>query len=178
MLSIRPEHGHFTLYYALPSLLPVLIWLAVFVSRLKTSRASAIEKTILIVFPLALTAPAQALMATPQQRWDVAEQALTRPIVNIAAMRELVLWVRASFAQPAAGRDQKQCASMGIAALIPDDLRPEEVIDPTSDISTCRTVSLLRHDMHYAALAVKVEASGFKRIATREHAEVWMLDGR
>ena len=93
-------------------------------------------------------------------------------------MKELVRWVRTNFAGPAAERGQKQCASMGIAALSPDDFKPEEVIDDTSDLSACRTIFLLRRDMHYLALSPKVEASGFRRIATRENAEAWMIDGR
>ena len=136
-----------------------------------------IEKAILVVLAIVLTAPAQAIIGTPQQSFVVAQQALTRPIVNIAAMKEMVRWVRASFASSAAEHDQRQCASMGIAALVPDDLAPEEVIDPASDLSTCRTVLLLRHDMHYSALSAKAEAFGFKRVATRENAELWMTYG-
>jgi hypothetical protein len=176
MLSARPEHGHFTLYYALPWLLPVVIWLAVLVRRMGASRASIIEKAILVILSSVLTAPVQAIIGTPQQRWDVAQQALTRPVVNVAAMKELARWVRATFAASAAERGQKQCASMGIAALIPDDLTPEEVIDDRSDLATCRTVLLLRYDMHYHALSIKAEALGFKRVATKENADVWMKE--
>jgi hypothetical protein len=174
ILSVRVEHGHFTLYYALPWLLPVLIWLAVLVSRMRVSTASAIEKAIVVVLSLALTAPVQALIGTPQQRWDVASQALRRPIVNIAGMKEFARGVRARFAASAAGRGQKQCASMGVAALIPDDVAAEEVIDPASDLSHCRTVLLLRHDMHYSALSASVRRSGLQRIGRRHNAEAWM----
>ena len=174
VLSVRVEHGHFTMYYARPWLLPVLIWLAVLVRRMRASTASALEKAIVLVLSFALTAPVQALIRTPQQRWDVVSQGLTRPVVNIAAMKEFARRVRASFAPSVAGREQKQCASMGVAALIPDDVAAEDVIDPASDISKCRTVLLLRHDMHYSALSATVKALGFERIGRRHHAEAWM----
>lgn len=176
MLSVRPEHGRFTLYYALPSLLPVLIWLAVLVRRLALRRVSRSELTIVLALSVALSAPAQAIIGTPQQRWYVAQQAVTRPVVNIAAMKEFVRWVHASFASSTADHVQKKCASMGVAALIPDDLAPEEVIDPRSSLSGCRTVLLLHRDMHYSALSAKAAASGFKRVASRDNAELWMID--
>jgi hypothetical protein len=178
ILSVRPEHGHFTLYYALPWLLPVTIWLAVLVRRMSADRASMIEKALIVVLSLVLTAPVQAIVGSPQQRWYVVQYALARPLVNIPAMKELVRWVRTNFAGSAAERGQKQCASMGIAALIPDDFTPEDVIDDRSDISACRTIFLLRRDIHYLALSPKVQALGFRRIATRENAEAWMNDGR
>ena len=178
MLSVRPEHGNFTLYYALPWLLPVTIWLAVLVRRMSADRASMIEKALIVVLSLVLTAPVQAIVGSPQQRWYVVQYALARPLVNIPAMKELVRWVRTNFAGSAAERGQKQCASMGIAALIPDDFTPDDVIDDKSDISACRTIFLLRRDIHYLALSPKVEALGFRRIATRENAEAWMNDGR
>jgi hypothetical protein len=174
LLSVRPEHGYFTLYYALPWLLPVLIWQTVLVSRMSADRASGMEKAIILALSLVMTAPVQAIIGTPQQRWDVAQQAVTRPVVNIAAMKEFTRRVRANLASSAAARGQKQCASMGIAALIPDDLTPEEVIDPGSNLSACRTVLLLRHDMHYGALSANAEASGFERVDERENAELWI----
>ena len=176
MLSVRPEHGLFTLYYALPSLLPVLIWLAVFVRRMGASRVSMVETAFLLVLSFVLSAPAQAVIGTPQSRWYVVRQAVTRPVANIAAMKEFVRWVRASLAPRAGQPDQRNCASMGIAALLPDDLAPDEVIDPDSDLSVCRTVVLMREDMHYNALRRKAEAVRFRRVATRETAEVWMID--
>jgi hypothetical protein len=176
MLSVRPEHGNFALYYALPWLLPVLIWVAVLVSRISASRASMMEKGILVVLSLTLTAPVQAIIGTPQQRWYVAQQALTRPIVNIAAMTEFVRSVRANFASPVVERGQRQCASMGIAALVPDDFTPEDVIDSSSDISDCRTVLLLRSDMTYIALSAEAKEFGFKQVAQRENAQLWIFD--
>jgi hypothetical protein len=178
MLSVRPEHGHFTLYYALPWLLPVTLWLAVLVRRMRTRRAATIEKALLVGLAFILTAPVQAMVGAPQQRWYVVQQGISRPVVNIPAMQEFVRWMRTNFAGSAAERGQKQCASMGIAALSPDDFTPEEVVDDTSDLSGCRTIFLLRQDMHYLALIPKVEAAGFRRIATRENAEAWMLEGR
>lgn len=173
VLSVRPEHGHFLLYYALPSLLPVLMWLAVLARRMRASSVSAAERAVLVVLALALSAPVQAIVGTRQQRWDVARQGVTRPVVDIAAMKELVRRVHANVASSAAERNQKQCASMGIAALVPDDFAPD---DPGRDVSACRTVFLLRHDMHYGALSAKAQSSGFRRVAARENAELWMSD--
>ena len=118
----------------------------------------------------------QAIIGTPRQRWIVAQQAFTRPIVNIAAMTEFVRRVRGNFAPSAPEPGERQCASTGIAALVPDDLTPEEVIDPGGDISDCRTVLLLRRDLHYDALTAEAKASGFKQIAQRENAEFWIRD--
>jgi hypothetical protein len=156
--------------------LPVLIWLAVLVRRLGVSGASTMEMAIVVALSFMLSAPAQAIIDTPQQRWYVVQQAVTRPVAKIAAMKEFVRWVHVSFASSAAERAQRRCASMGIAALIPDELAPEEVIGPGSNLSVCRTLLLLHADMHYRALSAQAEASGFKRVATRENAELWMID--
>jgi hypothetical protein len=174
MLSMRPEHGSFSLYYALPFVLAVVIWLAVLVRRLTAGAAGAVEKGLLLALTLILTAPVQAVAGAPQQRWIVVEQGLSRPVVNLAAMKELARWVLRNYASEAASRNQQQCASMGIAALIPDDLTADAVVDPASDLTRCRTLILLRVDMHYSALVARAEATGFKRIGERAHAEVWM----
>jgi hypothetical protein len=174
MLSIRPEHGSFSLYYALPFVLAVVIWLAVLVRRLGAGTAGAVEKGMLLVLTLMLTAPVQALAGAPQHRWIVVEQGFSRPVVNLAAMKELARWVLTNYASEAASRNQRQCASMGIAALIPDDLTADAVVDPATDLTRCRTLILLRSDMHHAALVARAEAAGFKRVGERAHAEVWM----
>ena len=61
---------------------------------------------------------------------------------------------------------------MGIAALIPSDLAPEDVIDPRSRISACRTL-LLRTDMRIALSGRR--GGGFRRVFQRETAELWMM---
>jgi hypothetical protein len=176
MLSVRPEHGQFTLYYALPWVLPVLLWLVVLVRRMETSRAATIEKLLIVSLSLVLTAPVQAIIGTPQHCWLVIEQAFTRPVADLAAMKAFARSARASLAR-APERGQHHCASMGIAALIPDDLAPEDVIDPRSPISACRTLLLLRTDMHYIALTKAAGAAGFRRVFQRENAELWMMAG-
>ena len=100
MLSVRPEHGYFTLYYALPWLLPVAIWLAVLVRRMRASRAATIEKALIVVVSIVLTAPVQAAIGSSQQRWYVVHQGFSRQVVDIPAMKELVRWVQTNLAVP------------------------------------------------------------------------------
>jgi hypothetical protein len=64
---------------------------------------------------------------------------------------------------------------MGIAALIPDDLAPEDVIDTRNRISACRTLLLLRTDMQYIAVTKAAGAAGFRRAFQLENAELWMM---
>ncbi len=43
--------------------------------------------------------------------------------------------------------------SFGISALIPDDIRPDEVLTSTSDLRPCDVMLLMRGDMQYASSA-------------------------
>jgi hypothetical protein len=63
---------------------------------------------------------------------------------------------------------------MGIAALIPNELDPDEVLEADSDLTTCRTVLLLREDMHYGPLSDRARAENFKAAGARYNAELWL----
>jgi hypothetical protein len=173
---IRPQHGHFTLYYALPWLLPATIWLAVFVRRAKASAVSGVESALVAVLSLAMAAPFQAAVGARGEFWYVARWALTRPVTNTERMKAFALWVRGKYpAETGDGvSETKQCVSMGIAALIPNDIRPDEVPDGASDVSACRSALLLRGDMTYGALSARAAAQRFERVAERDYAEMWL----
>jgi hypothetical protein len=178
LLSVRPEHGAFTLYYALPWLLPTVIWLAVFVRRAKTSAVSAVESALIVGLSLAMAAPVQAAVGAKGQFWYVAQSALSRPVTNVQNMKEFALWVRTSYRLPggASMSTTKHCASMGIAALIPNEIHPDEVLRADSDVSACRTLVLLHGDMQYGLFSARAEAYKFVRVAARHNAELWVID--
>jgi hypothetical protein len=74
------------------------------------------------------------------------------------------------------GTVRKYCASAGIAALIPDNLTPEELLDPRGNPSECRTVLLLRDELYYDVLSTRAAAHKFKVVAKRGNAELWFRD--
>jgi hypothetical protein len=178
LLSVQPEHGHFALYYALPWLLPVTLWLAVFVRRAGGgSYVSGFESAVVVMLSLAMAAPFHAAVGATGQRWYVARWALTRPVTNMEGMKEFALWVRGKYVTQTGDRviETKECMSMGIAALIPNDIQPDEVLDAESDLSACRSLLLLRVDMTYDALSARAAARRFVRVAERYNAEMWMM---
>ena len=67
---------------------------------------------------------------------------------------------------------------MGIAALIPNDLTPDDVMNADSDVSACGTLLLLRVDMHYEVLSARAQTLGFVRVAERYNAELWLPSSR
>jgi len=180
MLSVRPEHGHFTLYFALPWLLPPLTWLALFVTRARAEKASATEAVLILAASLALAAPVQAAAGMKGQFWYVAEWAVTRRVVNIRSMQEFALWVLRSYvtSAPGAEPDMRPCASMGIAALIPNDLQPDEVVNASSNLAGCRFLLLLNGDMDYGVLRSHAESVRFQYDGIRYNAELWRRRSR
>ena len=60
LVARRPEHGHFTVYFALPWLLPCAIWLAVFARRSSLSGARFTEAAVILGVALALCEPSPA----------------------------------------------------------------------------------------------------------------------
>jgi hypothetical protein len=153
MLAVRPEHGHFTLHFALPWLLPATICLALYARRAKALGVSRAESALIVALSLAMAAPLQAAAGVRGQSWHVIQWAFTRPVTNIQAMKDFALWVRKDYSIETGDRGlKKQCVSMGIAALIPNDLTPDDVMNADSDVSACGTLLLLRVDMHYEVL--------------------------
>ena len=178
LLAVRPEHGYFTLYFALPWLLPCAIWLAVFVRRSRMSLAAVAEGVIILTASLALSAPIQAAAGARGSFWFVASAAFQRPVEDIPSLQDFVRWARRNLTGTEDGRwpnGHKGCVSFGIAALIPNDIRPDEVLTTRSDLHGCDVLFLMRDDVQYAELSTRAEAEGFVRTSSKRNAEVWLV---
>ena len=68
----------------------------------------------------------------------------------------------------------KACVSGGIAALVPGNIRPDEVLAPDTDLRACHVLFLMRDDMHYGALTTRAAAAGFARTNAKYNAEMWL----
>src|SRR5262249_10331191 len=150
------------LYYALPWLLPAVVWLAVFAKRSQARAIVLPECIILLVLSIAISAPLQRVVRAPGQFFYVAKLAFTRPVVSIPSMKEFALGVRQNYSHgaPEGVSVESQCVSQGVAALIPNDVKVDEVvygINPESDLAKCRTVLLLRDEQN-GDLRVRAEA--------------------
>ncbi len=175
LVAVRPEHGHFTLYFALPWLLPVTGWLAVFVERAEVGAMKRVEAALLVLLALLMTAPAHAAVGSTRNYSYVPQWALTRRIANFEGMTEFASWVSRSHQDGSdAGSTAKAiCASTGIAALVPDALMADQVLSGSSPTAACRLILLLRRDMHYDQLKARAAGDGFRLVAERENAELW-----
>jgi hypothetical protein len=71
----------------------------------------------------------------------------------------------------------KRCVSQGIAALIPDDVRPDEVLAADSDISRCNALVLMRGEMNYELLRTRAATQRFVRVGSKDNAELWVANG-
>jgi hypothetical protein len=173
LFSVRDEHGHFTLYFALPWLLPAVIWIVLLARRRGLGRASLAEALTLVVFAIAMTAPAQAAFGIQTNFWYVVPWSFERPILDLEDMRTFASRAHRTFASngPSGGL---ACASVGVAALIPNDLRPREVVDPKLGVSECGTVLLMAGDMHSAAIGTELEMRHFHRVDEFEAVQLWM----
>jgi hypothetical protein len=181
ILSVRPEHGNFTLYYALPWLLPPLTWLAVFTARRRAARTGVAEALVIGLASLALTAPLHAALGLRGQFWYVAEWSVTRPVVNLASMTEFVRWTLDYYGEkpePAPAAGSQPCASVGIAALTPNSFTPEQVVNGRSDVARCRPLLLLRADLDYPVVSTHAERLGFALTGSRHNAELWLRSTR
>jgi hypothetical protein len=178
LLAIRPEHGYFTLYFALPWIIPCAIWLGLFVRRSRQSKAVFAEAAIIMTAALALAAPIQAAAGSPGAFWYVARWAFERPVVDTRGMRDFVLWARKSLAATEVAGEvhqHKQCVSQGIAALVPNAIRPDEVLTADADLGTCQVLFLMRGDMYYAGLSTRAQMLGFQPVGSRVNAEMWLI---
>jgi hypothetical protein len=176
LLAVRPEHGHFTLYFALPWLFPCAVWLAVFVNRSQTSARASSEGALILAAALALSAPVQALAGARGQFWYVAQWSFQRPVVDIASMKDFVLWARRDIgARRQGGRPrQRGCVSQGIAALIPNSIDPDDVVTTDTDLRVCEYLLLMHGDIQYPALSSRALAARFERVGARRNAEIWL----
>ena len=178
LFAVRPEHGYFTLYFALPWLLPCAIWLAVFVRRSRSSKTVFPEGLVIVAAALALAAPIQAAAGARGEFWFVAKLAFERPVADIREMQEFLRWARQGL--PFNGEGQgpnsaKLCVSQGVAALIPNEIRPNEVLTWDSDLRACYALFLMRGDMFYSTVGTRAKAAGFERTNSKLNAELWMV---
>src|SRR5439155_21477883 len=171
---------HFTLYYALPWLLPAVVWLAVFAKRSRAAAIALPESIILLVLSIAISAPMQRVVGARGQFLYVVKWAFTRPVVDIPSMKEFALRVRQIYSQDSLDdvSVESQCVSQGVAALIPNDVKPDEVLYADSVLAKCRTVLLLRGDMLYGYLSARAKAHEFKPVATCHNVELWLGDAK
>jgi hypothetical protein len=171
LLAVRPEHGYFTLYFALPWLLSCATWLAVFVRRSTMRRAAVAEGVIILVASLALAAPLQAAAGSKKEFWFVTGLAIQRPVADIRGMQQFARWARRSLGS-------NVCVSQGIAALIPNDIQPAEVLTWTSDLHPCRVLVLMRGDMYYGTLEPRARTQKFEPTKSSGNVEIWLARGQ
>jgi hypothetical protein len=180
LLSVRPELGHFTLYYALPWLLPAIVWLAVFAKRSRAATAALPESIILLMLAIVLSVPMQRAMGVRRQHFYAVKSAFEGPVVSIPSIRQFALEVRQNYAQGALDgvSGQSQCVSQGMAALIPNDVQPDEVVYADSDLAKCRTLLLIHGGSEYGRLSARAEARELKPVATRHNASLWAREAK
>ena len=64
--------------------------------------------------------------------------------------------------------------SVGVAALIPNDLRPKEIVDLEAGLSECGTVLLMAGDIQSTAIGAELGALRFQRVGEFESVQLWM----
>ncbi len=168
LMAIRPEHGHFTLYFALPWLWPWMLWIALYSERSSSCVADASETIILLACSATLCAPVMWAFGSRQSYWYLGEWAFTRPVYNLSMMNR---YVRTAL-QSESVAPERRCTSQGVAALVPGDLEPSRVI--YRDPARCALLVLMKGETDYPALAGSAEASGLRPIARARNLEVWV----
>jgi len=177
LLAVRPEHGYFTLYFALPWLLPCAIWLAVFVRRSRMSPTAFPEGVVILAAALVLAAPIQAAAGARGEFWFVAKLAFQRPVADVREMQGFLRWARKGlpFDVDGHGPNRKRlCVSQGVAALIPNEIRPDDVLTWDSDLRACHALLLMRGDMYYSTLGTRAKAAGFEPTNSKQNVELWL----
>lgn len=169
LVSVRDEIGHFTLYYALPWLLPCAVWLAVFSRRAARRTASRAEALVILVASVLLTAPLHAVLGVQPQFWRVPVAAMSAPVADIDGMKAFILWSRTEYAHTY----PRDCVSPGIAALVPNDVESDEVLDAGADLASCGGILMMRGDIAYNSLRARAEAQKFVLSRTKENVEFW-----
>ena len=173
LLSVRDEHGHFTLYFALPWLLPPVIWILLLARRQQMGRASLAEALAVVAFAITMTAPAQAAVGIQTNFWYVVPWSFERPILDLENMRRFARNAHRTFASNGTYRGLA-CVSVGVAALIPNDLRPKEIVDLEAGLSECGTVLLMAGDIQSTAIGTELGALRFQRVGEFESVQLWM----
>jgi len=173
LASVRDEHGQFTLYFALPWLLPAVVWLLLLARRHRLGHATMAEALVVVVLGIAMTAPAQAAAGIRTNFWYVIPWSLERPIFNLESMRRFARNAHRTFDADGAP-EGRACASVGVAALIPNDLRPKDVVALDVGLSECRTVLLMAGDIQSTAIGVELEARRFQKVGEFEAVQLWI----
>ena len=149
LLAVRLQLGHFMAYYATPF---VMIWIGLVLVATDRARRQKLrwpEPAILLAAAILGSGP--VLFALKPPAWfPVIAFALTGPVVDLPDL--------ARQTSAAIGGVPGACVSLGVAALIPDDFTPAQVLDPDSDLAACRTVFLFNTDIHYKALRPRLAA--------------------
>ena len=180
LLSVRPALGEFTLYYALPWLLPAVVWLAVFARRSRAATAALPESMILLVLAIALSVPMHRAIGAQRQYSYVVKLAFVRPVVDLPSVERFALETRQNYARGALDGTsaRTQCVSQGVAALIPNAVQPGEAVYVDSDLAHCRTLLLLNGGSEYGPLSARADAHQLKPVATRHNASFWVREAR
>ena len=180
LLAVTSGPGELTLYYALPWLLPATVWLVVFARRSRDAQATLAESVVLLLAAVALSFPAHRVLGVEREYSYVVKLAFVRPTVSIPSLQRFVRDARQSHARgplegPAA---LSQCVSAGIAALIPNDVQPDEVVYADGSMDQCRAVFLLRDGSQDRPVRARAEEQGFKPIAARYNAILWVRESK
>jgi len=180
LLSVREELGYFHLYYALPWLLPASVWMAVFARRSRAGATGLFESAVLLLSAVALSFPAHRALGMKREYSYVVKLAFVRPVIGTASTVRFVMKARRHHADSALQHNsaQRQCASQGIAALVPNNVRADEVLYADSDLAKCHTVFLLRGSDEYGPLSARAKSEGFKEVAARDNASLWVREAK
>lgn len=172
LLAVRDELGQFTLYYALPWLLVCLNWVAVFISRgIEKKTPTTLECVLIVGLALSLSAPVQYLLGMQINSSRIPILVIKPERIHI---RSMVAFLQPLVYPPDQRKNGEQiCASLGIAALIPDVLNPEQFITAESSLKPCRQILLLRGDMDYPTLESQATKAGFILRSRSGNAEHW-----
>ena len=178
LLAVSSGPGEFTLYYALPWLLPPTVWMVVFARRSRAAATTLPESVVLVLVAAALSFPMHRILGVEREYSYVVKLAFVRPVFSISSLQRFVREARRSNAHGSLDGTsvQSQCVSAAIAALVPNDVQPDEVIYADGNLEKCRAVLLLRGGSQDVPVRAQAEANGFKPIATRHNASLWVRE--
>jgi hypothetical protein len=178
LLAVTSGPGELTMYYALPWLLPATVWMVVFARRSRAAATTLPESVVLVLLAAALSVPMHRVLGVEREYSYVVKLAFVRPVVSISSLQRFVREARRNHTLDSLDGTsaQSQCVSAGIAALVPNDVQPDEVIYADGNLDKCRSVFLLRGGSQDGPVRAQAEAHGFKPIATRYNASLWVRD--
>jgi hypothetical protein len=180
LLSVRPGLGQFHLYYALPWLLPGTVWMVVFARRSRAAATTLPESVVLVLLAAALSFPMHRVLGVKREYSYVVKLAFVRPVVSISSLQRFVREVRQNHAHGSLDGTsaQSQCVGQGIAALVPNDVQPDEVVYADGNLDKCRAVLLLRGGSQDGPVRAQAEVHDFKPVATRHNVELWVREAK